>query len=37
MDEQQFASAVDSEQVFVLQWQRSEQVFGPGGRHVGRI
>jgi hypothetical protein len=37
MHEQPFASAVDNEQVFVLQWQHSEQVFGLGGRHVGRI
>jgi hypothetical protein len=35
--EQPFAPGVDSEQVFVFQWQNSEQVFGLGGRHVGRI
>jgi hypothetical protein len=35
--EQPFAPAIDSEQVFVFKWQNSEQVFGLGGRHVGRI
>jgi len=30
-------SVVDSEQVFVLQCPGGEQVFGAGGRHVGRI
>jgi hypothetical protein len=35
--EQEFAPAIDSEQVFVFQWDLSEQVFGSGGRHVGRI
>jgi hypothetical protein len=35
--ERLFALPVDSEQVFVIQCVASEQVFGTGGRHVGRI